>query len=264
MAPVDAGAAAAVRERLSAAPAGLAGLAAWLAAVSGRERPEGRGRVVLAAQDDAHALADAIGDAVVLDGIAPSRDLRTEPALSVGEVAAAVDAGRELAARAAADGLDLLAGVATAPAAVVPATCLAAVLCERDADALSGDEAARAIVRAALARHPDAARGPLHALRRLGGGDLAALCGVALGAGEHGLGFVADGLPALAAAAVAAGIEPGLRPRLLAATAGTAADEALLEHLGLEPLFAAPAPAPAAGAVAALALVSMAARAAAA
>ena len=61
-----------------------------------------------------------------------------------------------------------------------------------------------------------AARGPLHALRRLGGGEIAVLCGLALGAGEHGLGYVCDGLIATAAAAVAAGIEPDLRPRLLA------------------------------------------------
>jgi hypothetical protein len=42
------------------------------------------------------------------------------------------------------------------------------------------------------------------------------LCGVALGAGEHGLGCVCDGLAALAGAAVAAAIEPTLLPRLRA------------------------------------------------
>ena len=261
IAPVDARAAAAVRGRLAGAPAGLTALAAWLAAVSGRERPEGRGRVVLVAADHGVAPADlrdltatlaaAVGDAVVVDAPA-GRDLRAEPALSVGEVAAAVDAGRELAARAAADGVEVVAGAAVAPAAALPAACLAAVL--------AGGPVADGPVRAALARHPDAARGPLHALRRVGGGDIAALCGLALGAGEHGLGFVADGLPALAGAVTAAAIEPDLRPRLLAATGGGA----LLAHLGLEPLLGARALAPGAGAVAALALARMAASAAAA
>jgi nicotinate-nucleotide--dimethylbenzimidazole phosphoribosyltransferase len=283
IAPVDERAAAAVRARLAAAPAGLAGLAAWLAAVSGRERPAARARLVVVAADHGVAAADlrAIAspvvaalagahiDVMLLDagagadlegavtaGIPPSRDLRAEAALSVGDVAAAVDAGRELAAHVAAAGAELVAGVACAPAAAIPATCLAAILCGGD---IAGDEACRA----ALQRHPDAARGPLHALRRVGGGDLAALCGLALGAGEHGLGFVADGLPALAAAAVAAAIEPDLRPRLLAAASPTApAEAALLAQLGLEPVVSTAALGPGAGAVAALALARLAAAAA--
>jgi nicotinate-nucleotide--dimethylbenzimidazole phosphoribosyltransferase len=46
---------------------------------------------------------------------------------------------------------------------------------------------------------------------------IAVLCGVALGAGERGLGCVCEGLAAGAAAAVAAGIEPDLGARLIAA-----------------------------------------------
>jgi nicotinate-nucleotide--dimethylbenzimidazole phosphoribosyltransferase len=66
---------------------------------------------------------------------------------------------------------------------------------------------------AALADYP---AHPLRALRRHGTGEIAVLCGVALGAGEHGLGCVCDGLAALAGAAVAAAIEPTLRPRVRA------------------------------------------------
>ena len=58
--------------------------------------------------------------------------------------------------------------------------------------------------------------GPLGALRRHGDGAIAVLCGLALGAGEHGLGFVADDAAAAAGAAVAAGVEPDLLPRLRA------------------------------------------------
>ena len=90
----------------------------------------------------------------------------------------------------------------------------------------------------ALALHADAARGPLHALRRLGGGEIAVLCGLALGAGEHGLGYVCDGLIATAAAAVAVGIEPDLRPRLLAGhRSPEPAHGVLLDHLGLDPVL---------------------------
>jgi nicotinate-nucleotide--dimethylbenzimidazole phosphoribosyltransferase len=64
------------------------------------------------------------------------------------------------------------------------------------------------------------------------------LAGLALGAGEHGLGYVCDGVIATAAAAVAAAIAPGLRPRLLAGhRSPEPAHAALLEHLGLTPVL---------------------------
>jgi nicotinate-nucleotide--dimethylbenzimidazole phosphoribosyltransferase len=180
-------------------------------------------------------------------GIGPSASLLAGPALGVAEVAAAVDAGRELAAEAARDGVTVLVGGEMGIGNTTPATCLAAVLTGRRAEALVGpgtglDAAGlarkRAVVRAALARHAGAVRGPLSALRRLGGGDLAVLCGLALGAGEQGLAYVCDGLIATAAAAVAVAIEGGLRPRLLAGhRSPEPGHAALLEHLGLEPVL---------------------------
>jgi nicotinate-nucleotide--dimethylbenzimidazole phosphoribosyltransferase len=96
------------------------------------------------------------------------------------------------------------------------------------------DGAARAVARNLTGATAPVANGPLGALRRLGDATTAVLCGVALGAGEHGLGCVCDGLAALAGAAVAAGIEPDLRPRLIAVRApGDPAHEGLAAHLGL-------------------------------
>jgi hypothetical protein len=129
---------------------------------------------------------------------------RDTPGMSVGEVALAVDTGRDLAARAAAAGAGVL--VARAPAG-------------RD------DTAARALADALAA---GTANGPLGALRRLGDATTALLCGVALGAGERGLGCVCADVAALAGAAVAAGIEPDLRPRLIAT-----AETALATRLGI-------------------------------
>jgi len=186
-------------------------------------------------------------DGVVAAGLRPSRDLTVEPALSVGEVATAVDCGRDLAGAAAADGVTVLVGGEMGIGNTTPATCLAAALTGRDAASLVGPgagldaaglERKRAVVAEAVARHAAAARGPLGLLRRLGGGELAVLCGLALGAGEHGLGYVCDGLIATAAAAVACEVEPDLRPRLLAGhRSPEPAHDALLEHLGLEPVL---------------------------
>jgi nicotinate-nucleotide--dimethylbenzimidazole phosphoribosyltransferase len=196
---------------------------------------------------DAGVAGGSDGIDCVRVGLAPSADLSAQAALSVGEVALAVDAGRDLAARGARDGVTVLAGGDMGIANTTPATCLAAVLTGRDVADLVGpgtglDDAGiahkLAVCRRALDLHADAARGPLHALRRLGGGEIAVLCGLALGAGEHGLGYVCDGLIATAAAAVAVGIEPGLRPRLVAGHRSPApAHRALLDHLRLEPVL---------------------------
>jgi hypothetical protein len=101
----------------------------------------------------------------------------------VPEVAAAVDEGRD--------------GVLQAEATVIVVT--------------GGDAERAAGLGAALDADP--AR-PLRALRTAGSHDLGLLCGLALGAGEHGLGFVADGAAATAAARVAIAIEPDLSARV--------------------------------------------------
>jgi NaMN:DMB phosphoribosyltransferase len=172
---------------------------------------------------DARARADALASGVdeydawrasvtrssrvlTVDGVPPD-GLRDEAGMSVGEVALAVDAGREIVARAAGDEV----GVIVARAA-----------------AGHDDAAARALADALVAG-PE--HGPLGSLRRLGDATTAVLCGVALGAGEHGLGCVCDGIAALAGAAVAAGIEPDLRPRLLAVPGADTA--ALAAHLAI-------------------------------
>jgi hypothetical protein len=113
------------------------------------------------------------------------------PPLAVPQVAAAVDDGRDRAGHAAAQGVNVLVGRGRSPHAADLAAWLAGTL-ERDD-----------------------IRGPLGALRRLGDAQLCVLVGLALGAGEHGLGFVADGQAAATAADLAAAVEPDLRPRLL-------------------------------------------------
>lgn len=186
-------------------------------------------------------------DGVRCLGLPPSADLVEEAALTTSQVAHAVDAGRALAAEAAAAGVTVLVGAEVGIASTTPATCLAAVVTGQALEALVGPGTGldaeglarkRAVVARALARHGAEVRGPLSALRRLGGGELAVLCGLALGAGEQGLAYVCDGVVATAAAGVAAAIEPGLRPRLLAGhRSPEPAHTALLDHLGLVPVL---------------------------
>jgi nicotinate-nucleotide--dimethylbenzimidazole phosphoribosyltransferase len=203
------------RARSAALAAGAAGslgrlgeLAAWLAGVTGTERPAVHARLVVAARDAAPpsavaALArEADVELLVADPGVVAAPPEQGPALTPGEVALAVDAGRELAGgQIAADGGTRATGLAAALTGAAPGP-------------------------------------PLRALRHLGSGELALLCGLALGAGEHGLGYVCDGTGSTAAAAVAAGIEPDLRRRLVAGhRSPSPGHAALLEHLGLQPVL---------------------------
>jgi nicotinate-nucleotide--dimethylbenzimidazole phosphoribosyltransferase len=177
---------------------------------------------------------------------APSGNLAIEPALRPDEVRSALRAGRELAARAAADGIDLLIAGEMGIANTTPAACLTAALTGLSADAVVGrgtgvDDAGlrrkRAVVERALALHKPYLTDEVELLRRLGGGELAVLCGLALGAGEHGLGLICDGVIATAAVAVAVAMAPELRHRLLAGHRSVEpAHEHLLTWLGLRPL----------------------------
>jgi hypothetical protein len=185
--PVDA------RAREAALARGADEFGAWVAAVSG------------VPEDRAEMRAIDTADVEVLRTTLAARG--NGSILSVGEVALAVDTGRQLAARAAADGVHVLVATVPPPASDEAARALA------DGIAVPGDH------------------GPLGALRRLGDAPIAVVCGVALGAGEHGLGCVAAGAAALAGAAVAAGIEPDLRPRLIAVD--VPADDPLVRRLGI-------------------------------
>jgi nicotinate-nucleotide--dimethylbenzimidazole phosphoribosyltransferase len=221
----------------------LATLASGRAAVSALARAAGA-EVVLV---DAGVRGAGTHEGVVRVGIGPSSDLSVEPALTVAEVAAAVDCGRELARAARADGVTVIAGGEMGIGNTTPATALACWLTGGAPSELTGpgtgldaEGVARkaAVVARALETHREDIRGPLGALRRLGGGEICVLAGVALGAGEQGLGYVCDGVISTAAAAVAAAIEPDLLPRLLAGhRSPEPAHGALLEHLGLEPVL---------------------------
>lgn len=194
---------------------------------------------------DAGVLAPPEGVASVELGLSPSRNLAVEPALASDEVRSAIRAGRQLAAHAAHDGVDLLIAGEMGIGNTTPAACLTAALCGLEADAVVGrgtgvDDAGlrrkREVIARALDLHRDATD-PIDLLRRLGGGELAFLAGLALGAGEHGLGLICDGVIATAAIAVAAELAPDLKPRLLAGHRSVEpAHEHLLSRLDLRPL----------------------------
>jgi nicotinate-nucleotide--dimethylbenzimidazole phosphoribosyltransferase len=194
---------------------------------------------------DAGVNADTSKLNVVRTGLKPSANLANEPALRREDVLRAIDTGRELAQTAARDGITILIGGEMGIGNTTPATALACHLTGRDPHELTGpgtgldaEGVARKadVIRRALTRHTPA--DPVDALASFGGGEIAVLTGLALGAGEHGLGFVTDGVIATAGAAVAATIEPALTPRLQAGhRSPEPAHAALLTHLRLTPIL---------------------------
>ncbi len=194
---------------------------------------------------DAGVASDTSHLDVVQTGLKPSANLATAPALSSADVGTALDAGRELAKQAAQDGITVLVGGEMGIANTTPATALACWLTGGQPGALAGPGTGldpdgvrhkADVVARALARHEP--QDALGALAAVGGGEIAVLAGLALGAGEHGLGYLCDGLIATAAAAIAARLAPDLQPRLLAGhRSPEPAHTALLGILGLRPVL---------------------------
>jgi nicotinate-nucleotide--dimethylbenzimidazole phosphoribosyltransferase len=95
-----------------------------------------------------------------------------------------------------------------------------------------------AVIDRALARHAENLRGPLEALRRLGGREIAAIAGAILGARLRRIPVLLDGFVAGAAAAVLHAQAPDALDHALAAHRSAEPGHArLLERLGLRPLL---------------------------
>ena len=201
------------------------------------------------------AVAGLVGATVRVDDLGvgdPTGNLRAEDAMTPAEFDIAVQAGAAAASQAAADGADLVVlgelgiGNTTAAAAVcgglfgpgVGSLDEAAARWTGPGTGVSGDVLAhkRAVVRDALARVGDV--GPLEALRKLGGRELAAMAGAAVTARHHSLPVVIDGFICTAALAPLQLAQPGSLDHCVAGhCSAEPGHEHLLERLELDPLL---------------------------
>ena len=176
-------------------------------------------------------------------------DITAGPAMTRAQAEQAVLTGAALAARQAAAGVRLLA---TGEMGIGNTTTSAAVACAllgRPAEDLTGRGAGlsdaglarkvSAIQKALAVNRPDPAD-PLDVLAKVGGFDLAGLCGVFLGGAACRVPVLADGLISTVAALCAVRLCPGAAKAVFAShVSAEPAGRAVLDALGKKPLITA-------------------------
>ena len=173
---------------------------------------------VATALDPAPGLVDspAFFDRKVRPGTA---NLATGPAMTTGEAARALDVGAEMAAAAVADGARCLVTGDMGIGNTTPSAALIAAFTGRSPEDVTGrgtgiDDATWArkveIVRTAVDRAGREGGGPLGTLASVGGLEIAALTGFAVGGAAARVPVVVDGVVALAGLLAAAALAPAV------------------------------------------------------
>jgi len=180
--------------------------------------------------------------------IAPgTRNFCQEPAMSAETARAAVEVGISMALEAAGEGCMLLGFGEMGIGNTTPASALAAALTGLPPAVVIGrgtgaDDACMARKRSAIERavalHAGHFEDPMDLLARLGGLEIAAMCGFCLGAAAARRPVLTDGFIATSAAAVALRLAPALKDYLFAAHGSVEpGHKPLLSLVGHEPLL---------------------------
>lgn len=174
---------------------------------------------------DLGTVAGSRAAAVHRAHIAPgTANLAEDAAMTAPQLEAALACGRAAVLRARSADTELFIGGEMGIANTTAATALGCALLRLPPQLLAGpgtglDGAGVArkigVVERALALHAAHCAAPLEALRRLGGFEIAALCGSYLACAQEGLAALVDGFIATAAALAACRIAPGTRDWLL-------------------------------------------------
>lgn len=191
-----------------------------------------------------------IRDFAPMEGVADRRigngtaDITKGPAMSREQCRQAVESGAELVRDLSARGVKLIAAGEMGIANTTTASAVTSVLLHLDPEntvgrgaGLSGAglERKKKAVRTAIeTNRPDPAD-PLDILAKVGGFDLAGMCGAFLGAAYCRIPIVIDGMISSAAALCALRLNPGVRAAMLAShISSEPAADALMKALGLE------------------------------
>lgn len=171
----------------------------------------------------------------------------TGPAMDEAQLHDALAAGREAVERALARGAQLFIGGEMGIANTTAASAIASSLLGRHPSELAGPGTGldasgvshkAQVIERALALHRDALDTPLEVLRRLGGFEIAALCGAYLSAAQQGLPVLVDGFITSCAALVALRLNPSIAPWLMLSHASAEPGHAVVvTAIGEQPLL---------------------------
>ena len=176
-----------------------------------------------------------------------SRNMLREAAMSDPELDAALAVGEALAENAYAQSRNLIAvgemGIGNTTAASVMTAALTGLPASLVTGTGTGVESEAyahkcRVVEKVVNRHFSETTSPREILRRGGGLEIAAMTGLMLGAAQRKIPIIADGFISTAAAAIACGLESGVRPYLFAGhRSQEPGHRVLLAHLELEPIL---------------------------
>ena len=176
-----------------------------------------------------------------------SRNMLREAAMSDPELEAALAVGHALAEAAYAQSRNLIAvgemGIGNTTAASVMTAALTGLPASLVTGKGTGVESEAyahkcRVVEDVVSRHFSEKPSPREILRRGGGLEIAAMTGLMLGAAQRKIAIVVDGFISTAAAAIACGLEPDVRPFLFAGhRSQEPGHRVLLAHLEMEPIL---------------------------
>ena len=176
-----------------------------------------------------------------------SRNMLREAAMSDPELEAALAVGHALAEAAYAQSRNLIAvgemGIGNTTAASVMTAALTGMPASLVTGKGTGVESEAyahkcRVVESVVSRHFSEKPSPREILRRGGGLEIAAMTGLMLGAAQRKIAIVVDGFISTAAAAIACGLEPDVRPFLFAGhRSQEPGHRVLLAHLEMEPIL---------------------------
>jgi nicotinate-nucleotide--dimethylbenzimidazole phosphoribosyltransferase len=176
-----------------------------------------------------------------------TRNFALEPAMSPAQAEQAIQTGIDVVTQEIQQGADLVAtgdmgiGNTTSSTAIVAAvTRLPVQQLTGRGTGLDDDGLQRkiAVIERALERHKPDSQDAFDILCKVGGFEIAGLAGVIIGAASRRVAVVIDGFISGAAALIAAGLAPQVKPYLIASHRSVEiGHRAILENLGLNPLF---------------------------
>lgn len=176
-----------------------------------------------------------------------TNNLLIESAMSPAQAEQALQVGIELARESAQQGIGLIGTGEMGIGNTTASSAITAVMTGRPVFEVTGrgtgiDDASHAhkieVIQRALALHRLNQADAMQVLAKVGGLEIAGLAGLMLGAAAARIPVVLDGFIAGAAALIAVGLQPRCKDYLIASHRSVErGHEAILEHLGLKPLF---------------------------